>query len=126
MVKNYIPINYYDEEKTTVYDKKKTCEEMEGVEAFGFILPHDDPYSQPGVDLSISVFKFNNFTGLKFLAVDNDKKEAKAAADGVIEAGINARQVIIDRIVPSFRFRSATLVDLNELLSALDWTKIIQ
>lgn len=37
-------------------------------------------------------------------------------------ARINSRQVIIDRIVPNFRYRSASLADLQELLGLLDWS----
>lgn len=38
-------------------------------------------------------------------------------------ARTNARQAVVNRIVPNFRYRSATLADLQELLMLLDWNQ---
>lgn len=61
------------------------------------------------------------------LIIENaDLLEAKADRTAWVEseaARINSRQAIVDRIVPNFRYRGATLADLNELLMLIDWTQ---
>lgn len=53
------------------------------------------------------------------LAAEEEKKNWQESE----AARINSRQSIVDRIIPNFRYRSATLADLQELLGLIDWTQ---
>ena len=73
-----------------------------------------------GLDADVITIKNN------VIVENEDLLEAKEARVAWVEseaARINSRQVIVDRIIPNFRYRSATMSDLQELLGLLDWNK---
>lgn len=99
-MKNFIPLDFYDANKTTVYATKKLCIEAEG-SAFEF-----DPNS-----CNLMISKFENGT----LVIDPIKQEAVITAENLIKNEALVRQVEIAQLKAAYNIINGwnSLNDIN-------------